>query len=238
MTASLAVRAESRSAFFQIPFVVLPDLPGSMALDQKIRTTTTETTTLVSPEILARAAAGDSQSVRRCFDPPEGTRFDKERRRVVVVEKLAWVDDVSDSSSNVGTVEFAADEGPNQVCLLVSARGATKNARTATIGRFEATLIRERVEHRAEQSGVRALDWREETRIQLDSGTVEWRLYLRLFDELDREFRSAPGDARIPFLHITLDDRERTVILRADPDRKSTRLNSSHVALSRMPSSA
>ncbi len=217
VTASLAIRSESRPAYFELPFIVLPDRPGSMALDQKIRTTTTESTTLVSPEILARAPAGDSQTVRRCFDPPAGTRFDKERRRVIVVERLAWVDDTSDPTANAGTVEFAHDEGPDQICLVVVTRAAAKAARTATIGRFEATLVRDKFEERAERSGVRALDWREPTRVNIDSDAIEWRLYLRLFDEVDREFRAAPDRLDVPFLSISVEPSGRAMIVKADP---------------------
>ncbi len=217
VTASLAIRSESRPAYFEVPFIVLPDRPGSMALDQKIRTTSTESTTLVSPEILARAPAGESQTVRRCFDPPAGTRFDKERRRVIVVERLAWVDDVSDPTANAGTVEFAHDEGPNQICLVVVTRAAAKAARTATIGRFEATLVRDKIEERAERSGVRALDWHEPTRVAIDPDAVEWRLYLRLFDEVDREFRAVPERLDLPFLSITVEPSGRSMILKADP---------------------
>lgn len=218
VTASLALRSESRPAYFELPFVVLPDRPGSMALDQKIRLTTTEATTLVSPEILVRAGAGEAQTVKRCFDPPVGTRFDKERRRVVVVERLAWVDEVSDPSANAGTVEFAPDEGANQICLLVGARAAIKTARTATIGRFEATLVRDRREERAERSGVRALDWREPTRVAIDPGALEWRLYLRLFDEVGREWRAVPERIDVPFLSVTFESGGRALILKADPD--------------------
>lgn len=217
VTASLAIRSESRPAYFELPFIVLPDRPGSMALDQKIRTTTSESTTLVSPEILARAPAGESQTVRRCFDPPAGTRFDKERRRVIVVERLAWVDDVSDPTANAGTVEFASDEGPTQICLVVVTRAAAKAARTATIGRFEATLVRDKFDERAERSGVRALDWREPTRVTIDPDAVEWRLYLRLFDEIDREFRVAPDRLDVPFLSISVEPSGRAMTVKADP---------------------
>lgn len=218
VTASLALRSESRPAYFELPFVVLPDRPGSMALDQKVRFITTEATTLVSPEILVRAAAGESQTVKRCFDPPAGTRFDKERRRVVVVERLAWVDEVSDPSANAGTVEFSPDEGSNQICLLVGARASIKTARTATIGRFEATLVRDRQEERAERSGVRALDWREPTRVAIDPDALEWRLYLRLFDEVGREWRAVPERIDVPFLSVTVEPGGRALILKADPD--------------------
>jgi len=216
VTASLAIRSEQRPAYFELPFIVLPDRPGSMALDQKIRMTSTEATTLVSPEILARAPAGESQTVRRCFDPPAGTRFDKERRRVIVVERLGWVDEVSDPTVNAGTVEFAPDEGPSQICLIVVTRAAAKAARTATIGRFEATLVRDKLEERAERSGVRALDWREPTRIAIDPDAVEWRLYLRLFDEVDREYRAVPERTDLPFLSITVEPSGRALILKAD----------------------
>ena len=48
------------------------------------------------------------------------------------------------------------------------AKPVTKAARTATIGRFEATLVRDRAEDRVVQSGIRALDWREAVRRTLD----------------------------------------------------------------------
>jgi len=71
------------------------------------------------------------------------------------------------------------------------------------------------------KSGVRALDWREAVRVPIEPGLVEWKLYVRLFEDIDREFA---GDAdaglprvSMPFLRIGLDDAGRTLILRADP---------------------
>jgi hypothetical protein len=215
VTGMLVVRREARTTVFDLPFVVLPDRPGAVALDQKVRTVVPEANTLVSPEILARAGAGESRTVRRCFDPPEGWRFDKERRRVIVVERLAWMDDVADATFNAGSVEFAPDEGLSQICLIVAARPTTKGARTATIGRFEATLVRERSAERGLQSGVRALDWREPTRLPVDASAVASKLYIRLFDELDREFDIIAG-IEVPFLRIEPSADGKELILRAD----------------------
>ena len=98
----------------------------------------------MSPEILARAPAGETRTVRRCFDPPPGWRFDKERRRVVIVERLGWMDDVGDPTLNGGSVEFGPRTSRGQICVTVAAKPVTASARTATIGRFEATLVRDR----------------------------------------------------------------------------------------------
>ncbi len=215
VTGMLVVRRDARTTVFDLPFVVLPDRPGAVALDQKVRTVVPEANTLVSPEILARAGAGESRTVRRCFDPPEGWRFDKDRRRVIVVERLAWMDDVADATFNTGSVEFAADEKAEQICLIVAARPTTKGARTATIGRFEATLVRERSEERGLQSGVRALDWREPVRLPIDAGAVASRLYVRLFDEMDREFEGLAA-IEVPFLRIAPSADGWELILRAD----------------------
>ncbi|MBI3196357.1 MAG: hypothetical protein HYZ40_02370 [Rhodospirillales bacterium] len=212
---SLFVRRGSRTMSFQLLFTVLPDRPGSFALDQRVRTTELEAKTLVSPEILSRAPAGETRTVRRCFDPPAGWRFDKERRRVVIVERLGWLDDVADSTLNNGSVEFAAEEDPNQICIVVIAQPVTKAARTATIGRFEATLVRDRPVEQILQSGIRALDWREPARVPIEAGMVEWKLYVRLFDEIDREFdRVMPSG--LAFLRITLDAGGKTLVLQAD----------------------
>ena len=213
---SLIVRRGSRSATFQLLFTVLPDRPGSFALDQRVRTTELESNTLVSPEILSRAPAGETRTVRRCFDPPAGWRFDKERRRVVIVERLGWLDDIADSTMNAGSVEFVPEEDPNQICIAVLARPATKAARTATIGRFEATLVRDRPVDKVLKSGVRALDWREPARIPIESGMVEWKLYVRLFDEIVREFDQATPSG-LPFLRVDLDPGRRILALQADP---------------------
>jgi hypothetical protein len=210
----LALRRDGRIVTFQLPFLVLPDRPGSVALDQKLRWMVPESNTLLSPEIVVRAEAGETRSLRRCFDPPAGWRFDKSNRRVVIVERLGWLDDVNDQTLNAGTVEFSDGEDADKVCLLVSARPATAGARTATIGRFEATLTRERPEEHGLGSGVRALDWREPLRLPLDPAAVERKLYVRLFGEVVHELDD-PALAGVPFLHIA---REGDVlVLKADP---------------------
>ena len=214
--ATLAVRRGARTLSFQLTFVVLPDRPGSFALDQKVRETAQESNTLVSPEVLARAGVGESRSTRRCFDPPAGWRFDKAMRRVVIVERLGWIDDIGDPTLNGGSVEFAADEGPDQICFVATAKAATKAARTATIGRFEATLVRDRPVERALRSGVRALDWREPARVAIAAGTIEQKLYVKLFDEIDLEFDGTAA-GRVPFLRITYDRERSVLVLQADP---------------------
>ncbi|CAN5619276.1 hypothetical protein BH10PSE6_BH10PSE6_22300 [soil metagenome] len=86
---------------------------------------------------------------------------------------------------------------------MATARPVTKAARTATIGCFEATLVRDRPEDRVVQSGIRALDWREAIRVPLEPQATEWKLYVRLFDDVDRKFtrlcrrecRSSPSRA-------------------------------------------
>ena len=71
------------------------------------------------------------------------------------------------------------------------------------------------------KSGVRALDWREAVRVPIEPGMVEWKLYVRLFDDIDREFEghADTGLPRVsmPFLRIGLDDGGRALVLRADP---------------------
>lgn len=221
VTATLSLRRGSRTASFQLLFTVLPDRPGSFALDQRVRTTTEEANTLVSPEILSRAPAGETRTVRRCFDPPAGWRFDKERLRVVIVERLGWQDDISDPSLNSGSVDFVPADEPGQVCIAVVARPVVRSARTATIGRFEATLVRDRPSETVVKSGVRALDWHEAARVPIDAGMIEWKLYVRLFDDIDREFEghgdsdALPSD--LPFLKLSRDDGGRVLVLRADP---------------------
>lgn len=209
----LALRSGGRLVTFDVPFLVLPDRPGSVALDQKLRWTVPESNTHLSPEIMVRAAAGETRSLRRCFDPPEGWRFDKDRR-VVIVERLGWLGDESDPTLNGGTVEFAQDEKLEQVCLIVSAKPVTAGARTATIGRFEATLVRDQTQEKSVQSGVRALDWNETLRLPLEPEAVERKLYVRLFGELVREFDD-PIQNGIPFLRITRDGD--VLMLQADP---------------------
>ena len=220
-TAALSIRRGSRTVLFQLLFTVLPDRPGSFAFDQLLRATTLESNTLVSPEILSRAPAGETRTVRRCFDPPAGWRFDKERQRVVIVERLGWQEDVSDPTLNAGSVEFVPAEESGQVCIAVIARPVMRSARTATIGRFEATLVRDRPSETVVKSGVRALDWREAVHVPIEPGMVEWKLYLRLFDDIDGEFegQADTGLPRVsmPFLRIGLDDGGRALVLRADP---------------------
>ena len=219
--ATLTLRREQRPVTFQLLFTVLPDKPGWFALDQRVRTVAPESNTLVSPEILARAPVGETRTVRRCFDPPSGWRFDRERMRVVIVERLGWQDDLSDPTLNNGSVDLVAPDKPDQVCLSVVAKPAVKTARTATIGRFEATLVRDVTVETAARSGVRALDWREAMRVPIEAGMVEWKLYVRLFDGIDRDFErragQPPAALAAPFLSIELEEDGRVVVLRADP---------------------
>jgi hypothetical protein len=211
-TATLALRHDGRVVTIALPFLVLPDRPGSVALDQQVRWMVPESNTLMSPEIMVRAGAGETRSVRRCFDPPAGWHFDKAHRRVVIVERLGWLEDQSDPTLNGGTVEFASDEG-DQVCLLVEAKAVTKGARTATIGRFEATLVHEEAQERADKSGVRALDWHEPLRLPVVADAAARRLYVHLFDEIDRTFEDLPDS--LPFVRVTHDGD--TLVLQADP---------------------
>lgn len=214
-TGVLSLRRGARTVTFGLLFLVLPDRPGAFALDQRVRGFVPESNTLVSPEILVRAAAGETRTVRRCFDPPDGWRFDKKRRRVVTVERLGWLeDDIGDATLNGGTVDFARDEGEQQICVVATARPVTKAARTATIGRFEATLVRDVPQDRVLQSGIRALDWREAVRVPLEPEAVEWKLYLRLFDDVDREFTGTVPSG-VPFLTIARDGN--VMVLQADP---------------------
>ena len=218
---ALSIRRASRTAAFQLLFTVLPDRPGSFAFDQRVRTSTLESNTLVSPEILSRAPAGETRTVRRCFDPPAGWRFDKEQQRVVIVERLGWQDDVNDPTLNAGSVEFVPGDDPDQVCVAVIARPVMRTARTATIGRFEATLVRDRPSETVVKSGIRALDWRESARVPIEAGMAEWKLYVRLFDDVDREFEGN-ADAEMPrtvtpFLRIGRSDGGGTLVLQADP---------------------
>ncbi len=112
----------------------------------------------------ARRARCGAVSIRR----PAGAST-REQQRVVIVERLGWQeDDVSDPSLNDGAVEFVTADRPEQVCLAVTARPVVSGARTATIGRFEATLVRDRPSDATVKSGVRALDWREPVRVPID----------------------------------------------------------------------
>jgi hypothetical protein len=220
-TGALFLRHDSRTVAFQLIFTSIPERVGSFALDQKVRSAVPESNTLVSPEILARAPAGEARTVRRCFDPPPGWRFDKSKRRVVIVERLGWIDDIPDETMNSGSVAFVREDRPSQICVAVVAKAATKTARTATIGRFEATLVRDVATDRVVQSGVRALDWNEPARVPFESGMIEWKLYVRLFDEIDREFEGNADTAAVPsgltFLHIAIDG-DKNLTVRADPE--------------------
>lgn len=218
----LSFRHGGRMASFQLLFIALPDRLGQFALDQKVRTMVPESKMLVSPELLARAEAGKTATVRHCFDPPADARFDKSDRRVIEVQRLGWIGDVSDPTQNEGTVEFAKDEKPDQICLVVTAKPADPQARTATIGRFEATVVQNRAEDSPLKTGVRALDWNEPVRVPLDARTVEWRLYFKLLGEINREFDTplsgdAPLPTGLPFLRLERDADGKTLILRADP---------------------
>ena len=216
--ATLSIRSGAQTLTFQLLFLVLPDRPGSFALDQKVREMVTESNTLVSPEILVRAEGGETRTLRRCFDPPPGWRFDKDRRRVVIVERLGWLDDAPDATLNSGSVEFATDETAKQICVIVTAKPATAaaGARTATIGRFEATLVHDLPVDRVVQSGVRALDWREPVRLPIEPGTIDRKLYLHLFDEVDIEIKGLAGGLA-PFVRIDVDKAHETIVLTADP---------------------
>jgi hypothetical protein len=212
---TLSVQRASRVATFQLVFTVLPDRPGAFALDQRVVTTESESNTHVSPEILVRAAVGETRTLRRCFDPPSGWHFAADRRRVVLVERLGWQDDVTDPSLNSGSVEFVPPQEPGQICVAVIARPVTRTARTATIGRFEATLVRDRSVEQVTKSGVRALDWREVVRVPLQKNVTEWKLYVRLFGEIDREL-DGTMQWNLPFLRVLRDAGDQALILKAD----------------------
>lgn len=212
---TLAVRHGKRVATFQLVFTVLPDRPGAFALDQRVVTIESESNTHVSPEILVRAAVGETRTLRRCFDPPAGWHFAADRRRVIVVERLGWQDDVTDPSLNSGSVEFMPPQEPGQICVAVVARPVSRTARTATIGRFEATLVREKSVEQVTKTGVRALDWREAVRIPLEKDVSEWKLYLRLFGEIDREL-DGTTDLTLPFLRILREADDKALVLKAD----------------------
>lgn len=220
-TGSLFLRHASRTVAFELIFTSIPERVGSFALDQKVRSEVPESKTLVSPEILARAPAGEARTVRRCFDPPPGWRFDKSKRRVVIVERLGWIDDIPDETMNSGSVAFVREDRPSQICVAVVAKAATKTARTATIGRFEATLVRDVATDRVVQSGVRTLDWSEPGRVPFEPGMIEWKLYVRLFDETDREFEGSADTRAVPsgftFLRIAVDS-DNNLTVRADPE--------------------
>lgn len=221
ISGSLFLRHESRTMAFQLLFTSIPEKAGAFAFDQKVRSAVPESNTLVSPEILARAPAGETRTVRRCFDPPPGWRFDKSKRRVVIVERLGWIDDIPDETMNGGSVDFVREDRPSQICIAVVAKAATKTARTATIGRFEATLVRDVATDRVVNGGVRPLDWDEPVRLPFEPGMVEWKLYVRLFDEIDREYQGSADGTAVPsgftFLHIVMDGGN-NLTLRADTE--------------------
>jgi len=150
------------------------------------------------------------------LDPPDGWRFDMSRRRVIVVEKLASEEDIPDPTLNGGTVEFANDGKPGQIMRHGHGEARTKTGRPPPSAGFEATL--ERIARRTApcHSGVRALDCGEAVRVPLDPSGVEWKLYVRLFDEIDREFEGKTS-AGTPFLHITTDPGGGALVLQADP---------------------
>jgi len=212
----LQIRRGGRLLSFRLPMLVLPDRPGSVALDERVREIVLESQTLVSPELLARAAAGETRATRRCFDPPEGWRFDRDSRRVVVVERLGWIEDAPDPTLNAGGVEFAPDEPPGQICVVVTARAAVRAARTATVGRFEVALLRERATTRVRRSGVRALDWQEPLRLPLDPEALERKLYVRLLDGFDIEVTN-PIAGGAPFLGFVTPTEGGHLVLVVDP---------------------
>lgn len=209
VSGSLFVRQGSRIVAFQLLFTSIPEKAGVFAFDQKVRSAEPDSNTLVSPEILARAPAGETRTVRRCFDPPAGWRFDKSKRRVVIVERLGWIDDIPDETMNGGSVAFVREDRPSQICVAVVAKAATKAARTATIGRFEATLVRDVTVDRTVKSGTRVLDWNAPVSVPVEAGMAEWKLYVRLFDEIDREYEGTAGGGAVatgvPFLNIAID---------------------------------
>ena len=63
------------------------------------------------------------------------------------------------------------------------------------------------------KSGIRALDWREPARVPIEPGMTEWKLYVRLFDEIDREFGGRPTRPSTAFLRITRDDGRQAIVL-------------------------
>ena len=91
----------------------------------------------------------------------------------------------------------------------------------ATIGRFEATLVRDVPTDRVVQSEVRPLDWNEPAPTPLEPGMIGWKLKVRLFDEIDREFEGGPDGSAVPtgltFLHIETDG-GKNLTLRADTE--------------------
>jgi hypothetical protein len=221
VSGSLFLRHDSRTVAFQLLFTTIPEKAGSFSVEQKVRSAVPESKTLVSPEILARAPAGEAKTVRRCFDPPPGWRFDKSKRRADIVERLGWIDDIPDETMNSGSVAFVREDRPTQICVAVVAKAATKTARTATIGRFEATLVRDVATDRVVQSEVRLLDWNEPARVPLEPGMIGWKLKVRLFDEIDREFADGADGPTVPsgitFLQIETDG-GKALTLRADTE--------------------
>ena len=69
----------------------------------------------------ARRARCAAASIRQ-----PGWRFDQESRRVVIVERLGWHDDLGDPTLNGGSVEFVPEDKPGQICIAVIARPVTR----------------------------------------------------------------------------------------------------------------
>ena len=169
------LRRGGRTVTFELLFLVLPDRPGSFALDQQVRTMVPESNTLVSPEILARAPAGETRSVRRCFDPPAGLAFRQGRAGAwSIVERLGWLEDIGDPTLNGGSVEFASTRAPGQVCLVVTAKPVTAGGAYGHDRPLRGDAGARPAEERVVKSGVRALDWREAVRVPIEPGVVEW----------------------------------------------------------------
>ena len=58
----------------------------------------------------------------------------------------------------------------------------------------------------------------------IEPGMVEWKLYVRLFDEIDREFEGkVDGGAAsgLPFLRIDSIDGGKILVLQADPTQSA-----------------
>ena len=59
------------------------------------------------------------------------------------------------------------------------------------------------------KSGIRPLEWNAPVSVPVEAGMAEWKLYVRLFDEIDREYEGSAGapvvPTGIPFLHIAIE---------------------------------
>jgi hypothetical protein len=88
------------------------------------------------------------------------------------------------------------------------------DARSATIGRFEATLARDVPQGPVVRSGIPSLDWRDAVRVPLEPEAAEGKLHVRLFDDVDREFTETVPAGSVPFLGISRDGN--VMVLRAD----------------------